>query len=109
MFSKKLIDITPKDLDRKIKENPNIVLIDVRTPEEYRNGHINGALLYPLGNEAKIAKDYAPDRELILVCRSGQRTKIAAKVLDAYKFKHLSHLQGGMEAWKLANKPITKD
>lgn len=109
IFTKSLRDLTPNDLDYKIKENPNIVLIDVRTLEEYRDGYIKGARLYPLGNEAKIAQDFSPDQELILVCRSGQRTKMAAEVLNSYKFKQLSHLQGGMEAWKQAHKPITKD
>ncbi len=46
---KELVDLSPKDLEQKLKENPRCILIDVRTSSEYQSGHIKGAKLYPLG------------------------------------------------------------
>lgn len=105
---KKLVDLSPKDLEQKLKENPRCILIDVRTSSEYQSGHIKGAKLYPLGNEAKIAHDFKVDEDIILICRSGHRSQAAAKILLKHRFEHLSHLKGGMNAWIAADKPIKK-
>lgn len=106
LHPKELIDLTPEDLERKMKENPRSILIDVRTLSEYQSGHIKSAKSYPLGNERKIVHDYKTDQDIILICRSGHRSLAAARVLLKHSFKHLYHLKGGMKAWRVAGKPI---
>lgn len=105
---KELIDLTPYDLERKMKENPHSILIDVRTPLEYQSGHIKGTKSYPLGNEGEIANNYEPDQEIILICRSGHRSQAAARALIKHNFKQLFHLKGGMKAWFIAGKSIKR-
>ncbi|ODA41880.1 rhodanese-like domain-containing protein [Desulfosporosinus sp. BG] len=105
---KELIELTPEDLERKMKENPRCILIDVRTSLEYQSGHINGAKSYPLINPSRFTRDYKPDQAIILVCRSGHRSLAAARVFIKHNYKQLFHLKGGMKAWLKAGKLIKK-
>jgi len=79
-----------------------VQLIDVRTGPEYRDGHIQGAKLIPLQELAARSQELDRSRPAILVCRSGQRSGRAYKVLKDLGFTQLSHLEGGMSAWGAA-------
>ena len=78
-----------------------IVLIDVRTPQEYVHEHIPGAMLLPMQDfEATFLPD--GDKPIVLHCGSGMRSeKMARKVLDAGA-ERVAHMDGGMGAWKEA-------
>ena len=82
-------------------ENPPLIL-DVRTPEEYTEGHIPGARLIPLNtisDSLAILSQYK-DEEIIAVCRSGRRSGIATEQLTKEGFGKVYNLKGGMVQWK---------
>ncbi len=89
---------------------PDYILIDVRTEDEYRNGHIPGAFLVQRGVlESHIAKEAVwedfrhalPEKTdtIILYCRSGSRSALAAKSLMMLGYKNVYSLEGGWNAW----------
>ena len=84
----------------------DIVLIDVRTPQEYMFEHIEGALLLPMPffNAEKLPGQ--SDKRLVFHCGSGVRSeKIARTAIDA-GITRIAHMEGGFGAWKAAKKPF---
>jgi rhodanese-related sulfurtransferase len=82
-----------------------IVLIDVRTPQEYTLEHIKGALLMPLADFAPEKLPAQDNKRLVLHCGSGARSREAAiKALEA-GVTCIAHLEGGLQAWKEAGRP----
>lgn len=81
-----------------------VELIDVREPSEYASEHIPGAKLVPLSrfDPSQIQNTH---NKLILHCQSGNRSAQAAQKLLANGFEQVTHLQGGISAWKQAGYP----
>ena len=82
-------------------------LIDVRTPEEYRAGHIPGAINIPLQEfEQRFAELSAyKDGEAVLYCESGMRASRGGGWLESQGFQELRYLDGDMAAWRRAGLP----
>ena len=92
-------------------EEPNVVVLDVRTADEYAEGHIVGAINIDQGQDDFLSKAKAalPASVTIAVyCRSGRRSANAAGKLAAASYKCVN-LQGGIVAWQDANMPVTTD
>ncbi len=88
---KNLIDSNAKD----------ILLIDVRSPQEYEGGHIPFALNIPLSELKKEkVEQLSNGRKIITVCKSGTRSKIACQQLEASGIDNILTVTGGTEAWK---------
>ena len=81
--------------------------VDVREPYEWEAGHIDGALLIPLG-ELVARLDDLPDDEIVVVCRSGNRSGRAVAWLVANGFD-AANLAGGMKAWAALGRPMVSD
>ncbi|MFC4600277.1 rhodanese-like domain-containing protein [Cohnella hongkongensis] len=75
------------------------MLIDVREPYEYKVGFIPGAKNFPLSQLQGRLKEIPTDRPILLYCRSGVRSKTAARLLLKNGYTDLTHLQGGMNSW----------
>lgn len=91
--------------------NPDVVIFDVRTAEEFAEGHIEGAINidYKQGDFLEKSKAALPkDRTIAVYCRSGRRSAGAADLLAAEGYK-LVNLKGGIIAWQEADKPVTTD
>ncbi len=99
-----LQDLTPDELQAKLSSHP--LIIDVRTPREFRSGHIEGALSVPLGNESAMLDRWPLDAEVVLICKTGHRSQAAAATLLSNGFERVFHLKGGMDAWRRAGKPM---
>ncbi len=86
------------------------LILDVRTPEEYAAGHVPGALNIPYDQmEARVGEIRAhQDQEVVLYCRSGRRSALAAKTLSAQGFTNLGLLEGDMPGWERAGLPVEK-
>jgi rhodanese-related sulfurtransferase len=82
------------------KSPPQVV--DVRTNTEWSAGHIDGALHLVLDDLAQNLARVPKGRELVVVCKSGYRSSIAASVLHAGGFERVTDLVGGMDAWSTA-------
>ncbi|OQX49617.1 MAG: sulfurtransferase [Epsilonproteobacteria bacterium 4484_20] len=88
--------VTPKQAEMLILNDDNITLLDVRTVEEYKSGHIRGAKLIPLGKlEANLDKLKADkNKKIIVYCRSGNRSVAASRILEKHGFVPLNVKQG---------------
>jgi rhodanese-related sulfurtransferase len=91
----------------RLGQSPRPFLLDVRQPDEYRQGHISGAELIPLGELGQKIKRIPKDREVICVCHSGSRSIAAARQLAAAGYT-VSNLRGGMIGWERAGLPVKK-
>lgn len=87
-----------------------VALVDVREPQEFTGelGHVPGAQLVPLATLLDKAVTWDPEREIVLVCRSGGRSARAAAELARRGFRHLYNLRGGMLAWNAAELPVER-
>ncbi len=94
----------------KLLRQKDVVLLDVRTPQEYKEGHIQGANLIPVQvfRYLKLGGKGIKDKKILVYCHSGNRSVTASKWLDAWGIKKVYNLRGGILEWKAANLPLTK-
>ena len=107
LFGPSVPTLKPLDVQEKLKNGKRPFLLDVREKQEMREGYISGAKLIPLGQLRNRMKELPKDREIVCVCRSGNRSRSAAKQLIAAGYS-ASNLKGGMLAWKWSNLPVKK-
>ena len=81
------------------------VLLDVREPHEWMNGHAPEARHIPLEQLCSRAGELPRNREILIVCRSGSRSARAAKLLAAQR-GDVANVKGGMSAWVRAGLPV---
>jgi rhodanese-related sulfurtransferase len=101
--------IEPKALSERIAwADPSLLLLDVRTPEEYAGGHLPGAVNIPHTElAARVAElDGARERDIVVYCRTGSRTAQALEVLGKAGFKRLFHLEGDYVRWSEEKRPV---
>jgi adenylyltransferase/sulfurtransferase len=84
------------------------LLIDVREPYEFKQGHLDGAWLIPLGQLERHMDAIPRDRDLVLYCHIGQRSAHALEMLRAAGFRRAKHLKGGFAAWLRARQGAAK-
>lgn len=97
------MDINVQELKAKLQAGEEFVLIDVREPWENEEFNVGGQLI-PLGNlmnQIWELEDYK-DSEVVLYCRSGNRSGMAQALLQAQGFSNVRNLTGGMNAWQEA-------
>lgn len=82
--------------------DPSVQIVDCRSQREWKSGHIRGARLMPLDTIGSRAKDLDPARPVVVVCRSGHRSSIAARTLASHGFTDVKSLKGGLSAWTRA-------
>ena len=109
-------EIMPWDLDERLQANPDLLIVDVREPYEFDAMHIANSLNVPRGIlESACEWDYeetipelvrARDREVVLVCRSGNRSILAAHSLQVLGFRDVVSLQTGLRGWKDYDQPL---
>lgn len=98
--------MTSQQLADLLEEGARLFLLDVRTPAEFRAEHIPGAKLIPLQELPGRMGEVPKDRDVVVVCRSGSRSAVAASILTKAGFPRVYNLTGGMLAWqRLATRP----
>ncbi len=95
--SSNIVQITPHEAKQKYTQGA--IVLDVRELYEWRDGHIPGAVHIPLSALGARLRELDTSKEVIAVCRSGNRSMVAAKILAASGFTQVSNLSGGMIAW----------
>ena len=97
------MDITVQELRQKLESGEKFVFIDVREPWEYQEFNL-GARLMPLGelmNRMWELEDHKND-EIVLYCRSGNRSGMAQSLMQAQGFTNVRNLSGGLLSWQNA-------
>lgn len=92
-------DITPRELTERLRRGDPIDLIDVREPYEWRIARIEGARLVPLGRIDAAASGLPRDRDLVVYCHHGFRSRAAGDILAARGFERVWNLSGGIARW----------
>ena len=107
-------EIYPGDVAEKIKNNEEIILLDVRTPEEYEEIHLENAFLLPVQqlsqqslNEIGLDESMK-DKEIILYCRSGARSKTAHSIMESLGYTNVKSVSGGILHWEEDGYPFTE-
>lgn len=74
-------------------------LLDVREPSEWVEGHIPGSKLIPLGELAARVAEVPKDKQIVVVCRSGNRSQSGRDILTQAGFKNVTSMDGGVNQW----------
>lgn len=102
-------EVDAKEFAEEINKE-NRFLLDVRTQNEYNDGHIEGAKLIPVQDlQKRIAElNTVKDKTILVYCRSGNRSTVAAKILQEAGFNSVVNLRPGIKGWNRANLPVKK-
>jgi rhodanese-related sulfurtransferase len=105
--------VTPKEasaLIQKNKTNPDFVILDVRTPKEFANGHIENALNLDYYSKTFLDDlDHLDKTKIYLIyCRTGHRSGKVFKFMKDLKFQNVYHIEGGITRWQAEGLPTTK-
>lgn len=103
--------ITPQQLHDITKAGQKVELIDVRTPVEYREVHVEFARNIPLGQldaTSLVAGRNGSAEPLYVICRSGTRGKQACEKLQAAGYTNVVNIEGGTQAWDQAGLPVVR-
>lgn len=107
LFGAPIPAISAQELNEKLKNAKAPLVVDVREPEEYQQGHIARAKLIPLGELGQRLKDLPKDQDFFCVCASGSRSTAATRQLVKAGYKAIN-MSGGMSAWMRAGLPVKK-
>ena len=94
--------VSAEALHDRVTGTSNLVLVDVRTPLEFEDGHIGGAVNIPAPDLRTRYQELDPDKPTFLVCSSGNRSSLGASILKQHGFKELHNLAGGMTGYSQA-------
>ena len=99
--------ITPQEAHARLSDPAGTpLLVDVRNPDEFAQARIPGAVLLPLPFFANRVAELPADREIFLVCRSGDRSGTATAYLIQRGFEQVANVSGGILAWYQAGLPV---
>jgi len=100
--------ISPTDLYEQTKTGAGPLILDVRTPVEFRSGHIPGARNIPHTELASRLEDVRSDQGVVLYCMMGPRARLGEKTLIEAGIPRVLHLDGGLAAWRQSGLPIER-
>ena len=101
--------VSPAQVAQQIKDPKTApFLLDVRTPEEFAEGHVPGAKNIPVAEIEARAAEVPKDRPVVVYCRSGARVKRANAILRERGWTNLVEMEGSMLAWDAAQLPVEK-
>ena len=101
--------VQPKEAEKLISEH-KVTVIDIRTPDEFKDGHIAGAtnINYLATNFAQAISSLSKTNSYLVHCAVGGRSTRSLKIFNQQNFESIYHLDGGIEAWKEAGLPVEK-
>lgn len=103
-----VISVSAPEFDKVFKAD-SVQLLDVRTPQEYAEGHIDGALNINVQSDdfrQMAEKELSKESTILVYCRSGRRSMDAAEILTELGYK-VVNLRGGIIEWKEDGLPVT--
>lgn len=89
-----------------IKDDANVFVLDVREQYEYDEGHIPGVTLIPMGEIPNRLGEIPTDQQVIVTCRSGNRSGQVTEFLREQGFTNVHNMEGGIVAWSAAGLPV---
>lgn len=109
-FLQSVPSITVEEVKRALETKADVIVIDVRTQEEYSDGHIDGSILLPVDTVRRKIVSVIPDKtqKIFVHCRSGMRSTKATKEMLKLGYTNVHNLQGGIIAWEQLGFPVKK-
>ena len=100
----------PRDVDVQttaaLREQPDVMILDVREQDEWDAGHIPGAVFMPMGQVPDRLSEIPKDKTVIVQCRSGNRSSQVTDFLVQQGFTNVHNMAGGLKAWQSAGLPV---
>lgn len=100
-----VISLSAPELQAKIQQEPNLLLLDVREPQEFAFAKIDGSLLIPLAQIPANLDQLKSAAGIAVICHHGIRSQQAAQYLSAQGLAPIFNLRGGIDAWSLSCDP----
>jgi glyoxylase-like metal-dependent hydrolase (beta-lactamase superfamily II)/rhodanese-related sulfurtransferase len=91
-------DIDPQNLKNMIDKSEDVILVDVREPEEYDDWHIDNSINIPLSQMSDKIAEISQNKKIVTICASGNRSTVAKYILSSHG-RESSSLTGGMNSW----------
>jgi rhodanese-related sulfurtransferase len=114
--SKTIKEVFPWDVDERIRQNKELMLVDIREECEFSRFHIKGSMLVPRGIlESACEAEYEDaipdlvegrDKEIVIICRSGLRSVLGAQMLQLMGFKNVCSMKTGLRGWNDYELPL---
>lgn len=109
-----IITISVDDFYRLVsenKKNKDVVIIDFRTQEEYKGGHLENAININFydNNLKDILNNLEKDKIYLIYCRSGNRSRKALKIMEELNFKQVYNMEGGIIQWNIKGYPLISE
>ena len=101
-------DVTVAEANNLIGDKQDLVILDVRTQAEYDDGHIEGAVLIPVDELSDRLDELSKGDELLVYCRTGNRSTTAVGVLKDAGFTKIFHMDGGITDWISEGYPVVQ-
>lgn len=101
-------DVTVDEAWNIIQDKPNLVILDVRTQAEYDDGHIEGAILIPHTELADRLDEVDTSDEILVYCRTGNRSAVAMEILEDAGSTKLYHMTNGITDWIAEGYPVVQ-
>src|SRR6195256_3609052 len=92
-------EITPVDLKKRLDAGDDVLILDVREPNEYQINRIAGSVLIPLGELPRRYAELPKDKDIVAHCKMGGRSAKAMEFLQTVGFKRVKNLRGGILEW----------
>ena len=101
-------DVTVAEASNLIGDKPELVILDVRTQAEYDDGHIEGAVLIPVQELPDRLDELDKNDELLVYCRTGNRSVTAVEILEEAGFTKIYHMDEGISTWISEGYPVVQ-
>lgn len=101
-------DVTVAEASNLIGDKPGLVILDVRSQSEYDDGHIEGAILIPNTEIADRLDELDKGDELLVYCRTGNRSGQAIEILEEAGFTKIYHMNDGISTWISEGYPVVQ-
>lgn len=98
--------VGPLEAKKLIETCPDLQLVDVRSPQEYREGALPGSRLIPFWDFTKGRYDLPKDKPILLVCAVGGRSLAVGQLLATQGYREVYNLKGGLDAWVSQRVPL---
>ena len=109
-MSVNVLDVTAHEAKELIQSDASVIVLDVRTPDEFAEGHIKGAVNLDFMSETFFEDLDKLDKSAsyVVYCRSGRRSAKAIDAMKAAQIESIAHMNTGMNGWSAAGLPVTQ-
>jgi rhodanese-related sulfurtransferase len=101
-------DIGSREAQALLGKTKNVYVLDVRTPDEYRQAHLNAAVLIPVNEIERRINEVPKNRPVLVYCAVGSRSAMVARLLAGKGYREVYNLSDGIVGWYRSGLPIER-